>query len=423
MEKASYITSSEFLKSCISAFLCLEKRYEPQCECPFFAKRTVPQISHNVFVQKQPFNKTRLLPVILAFVLLQIISYLLGCGDAGTNNRGKTTENKMYVYSNQGNTFYLLDYKTFEVVEEIYLNVPDSVTCNAMTLSMNNDHLFFKALTPYPNASLGFAVYNIGENKLKNIFFTQFHNAEPAYFVSSQNPTTPGLIYVVLRDYGTFSMDLFGQRLVEQISTEHNFNLDKRIYHSPDGKWQVVHKKWSGDITGSFSELWFYSVSSGLHDVQFILNGGDKDSISIYAFKFSNDNKLYISYQLSNGRSRDIESYFGAYDLETKKLHRSSLKFSWSLSGYDVGYSANRKEIYTVGNDGQFYVISSETWSVLDTINIPVRGEQSPISIAPGENAAFVCYPSSNSIFVIDLNVRRVIKVIFLPHPYNIIIP
>ncbi len=37
----------------------------------------------------------------------------------------------------------------------------------------------------------------------------------------------------------------------ELISDEHDFVLDKRIYHSPDGKWTVVHKHWSGDIKGS----------------------------------------------------------------------------------------------------------------------------------------------------------------------------
>jgi YVTN family beta-propeller protein len=357
--------------------------------------------------------------VLFNLILISAISF--SCNSSPTESG--ITENKMYVYSNFGNTFYLLDYKTYEVIKEIQLSVPDTVKCNGMIISNDRNNLFFKAEGLYPNPPFGFAIYNIKKEKIENVFFTEFKSAEPAYFTSAQNKSEPGLIYIHFRDIGTYSIDMYDQKVKELISDEHYFILDKRIYNSPDGIWTVVHKHWSGNIRGSFSELEFYTANSGLHDLQFTLNKDDTDSISIYEFKFSKDNRLFITYQLSNGRSREVESYFGSYDLETKRLYRSPLKFPWSLSGYYLAYSANRNEVYAIGNNGIFFIIDPDTYYAKDNINLSTRGEQSPIVISPDDNFAFIAYTSSNSIYVIDLNSRKVIKTISVPEPYNMIIP
>ncbi|MFA3784180.1 YncE family protein [Melioribacteraceae bacterium 4301-Me] len=355
------------------------------------------------------------------FNLILISAITFGCNSSPTEPG--TTENKMYVYSNYGKTFYLLDYKTFEVVKEINLSIPDTITINGMILSTDRKHLFLKVEGQYPSPPFGFAVYNIEGENLENIFFTDFKDAEPAYFIAAQNKTEPGLIYVRFRDFGTYSIDLYEQKIQDFISGEHDFVLDERIYPAIGDEWDVIHKHWSGDIKGSFSELEFYLTNSGLHNLQFTLNKNNQDSISIYDFKLSKDNRLFITYQLSDGHSRNIESYFGIYNLETKQLYRSSLKFPWSLSGYFLGYSINRNEVYSIGSDGRFYIIDTNTYIIKDTINLGVSGEQSPIIISPDDNFAFVAYPSSNSIFVIDLNNRKVIKTISVKEPYNMIIP
>ena len=359
-------------------------------------------------------------------VLKTIISLLLlmtfGCNNSPIGP-GNTTEDKMYVYSNYGKTFYLVDYKTFEVVKGINLSVSDTISINGMILSTDKKNLSFKAEGQYPSPPFGFVVYNIEKQNIEDIFFTDFKNAEPAYFIAAQNKAEPGLIYVRFRDIGTYSIDLYKQKIKDFISDEHDFVLDERIYPAIGGNWDVIHKHWSGNIKGSFSELEFYLTSSGLHNLQFTLNRDDQDSISIYDFKLSKDNRLFITYQLSDGRSRNIESYLGVYNLETKQLLRSSLKFPWSLSGYYLAYSANRNEVYTIGSSGIFYIIDPDTYSLEDTINLSVVGEQSPIVVTPDDNFAFVAYPNSNSIYVIDLNERKVIKTISVNEPYNMIIP
>ena len=103
------------------------------------------------------------------FNLILITIIILGCNNSPTEP--DTTENKMYVYSNYGNTFYLVDYKTYEVIKEIQLSVPDTVKCNGMILSTDRNYLFFKAEGQYPSPPFGFAIYNIENKNLENVFF------------------------------------------------------------------------------------------------------------------------------------------------------------------------------------------------------------------------------------------------------------
>jgi len=342
------------------------------------------------------------------------MSIIFRCGNQATEP-GHTTENKMYVYSNSGNTFYLVDYKNYNVVKEMQLPTADTISYDGMQISTNRDYLIFGAQGKFPDPPTGFAIYNIEKYELENLFFTEL-NYGIGYFIAAENKTEPGLVYAHFRDYGTYSIDLFKQKIKEFISDEHGFDLSKRIYHSPDYKWTVVMK--------NYSELEFFSASSDLHDSQFTLNKNDADSISIYDFEFSEDNKLFITYQLSNGRSRDIESYFGSYDLDTKQLYRSSLKFPWSINPYYTAYSSIRNEVYTIGAYDNFYVIDTYTYEIKDTVTLTgkVTGP-SQIQLTPDENTAFVSCPNSNSIYVIDLNKKEITRTLSVPEPYNMIIP
>ena len=84
------------------------------------------------------------------FSIILIVNLILGCSDQVTEPR-EPAETKMYVYSNMGETFYRVDYKTFEVEEEIQLAVSDTVSCNGMIISTNRDYLFFGVKGPYPD--------------------------------------------------------------------------------------------------------------------------------------------------------------------------------------------------------------------------------------------------------------------------------
>ncbi len=161
------------------------------------------------------FNLYSKISFLSTLIILLLIASFSGCKDHITNN-GKTTENKMYVYSNSGNTFYLVDYKTYEVVKEIQLPMSDTVSYDGMQISTNRDYLLFGAQGQFPDPPSGFAVYNIDKDRLKNLFFTNL-NYGIGYFIAAENRAESGLIYVHWRDYGTYSIDVFEQKVKELI--------------------------------------------------------------------------------------------------------------------------------------------------------------------------------------------------------------
>ena len=179
--------------------------------------------------------------IIIHFIIFTFIVFMIfGCKNPISDSGNFTnTNNKMYVYSNSGNTFYLLDYKTFEVVNEIQIPISDTVSYYGMTISTNRDYLFFAAQGQFPDPPSGYAIYNIKTDKLEKVFFTQL-NYGIGYFIAAENKSEPGLVYVHFRDFGTYSIDLFEQKVKELISDEHGFDLSISIYNSPDGEWTVV---------------------------------------------------------------------------------------------------------------------------------------------------------------------------------------
>lgn len=135
--------------------------------------------------------------------------------------------------------------------------------------------------------------------------------------------------------------------------------------------------------------------------------------------------RLFVTYQLSDGRSRGIESYFGSYDLQTGELYTSDLRFPWTLNPYYTAYSPKRGEIYTIGAYQEFYIIDSEAYQVNEIITLEEKKTQnvSQILLSRDENVAFISSPADNLLQMLDLNTRNVVQTIELEQPYHMIIP
>lgn len=186
----------------------------------------------------------------------------------------------------------------------------------------------------------------------------------------------------------------------------------------------MVHKRFSG--AGGFHELQFYKTDTELSEPASILNEAGRDSIAIYDFEFSKTGeRLFVTYQLSDGRSRGIESYFGSYDLQTGELYTSDLRFPWTLNPYYTAYSPKRGEIYTIGAYQEFYIIDSEAYQVNEIITLEEKKTQnvSQILLSRDENVAFISSPADNLLQMLDLNTRNVVQTIELEQPYHMIIP
>jgi len=339
-----------------------------------------------------------------------------------------TTGNKMYVYQNSGKTLYLVDYQSYEIVREIHLNLPPQIlSCRGLILSTDHNYLIFNGNDGNNQApKLFFFSYDIQNERIHNSYDTEFIADGYPTFKAANIPSDPGLVYFNHRNKGLFSFDFINKKIVEQLSDEIENHIVKYFYHSSDHQWTVVHKKWlAGDNT--HSELYLYDTLSGLKDLKFTLNEEDQDSVYIYDVAFSKDNqKLYISYQLSDGRSRDIAAFFGSYDLETQKLYTAPFTLPWSLNPYYMAYSPWREEVYLVGAYDRFYIIDvkGNEYSIKDTIQLTGKvGGPSRTLVRPDEDVAFVSCNYTNLVYVIDLETKSISHQINIPMAYKMIIP
>ena len=122
---------------------------------------------------------------------------------------------------------------------------------------------------------------------------------------------------------------------------------------------------------------------------------------------------------------RYIANYFGSYNLETKKLYKSSLLFPWSLNPYYLAYSPKRNECYMVGAYDKFYIIGvdSSNYYLKGTITLTGKVEgPSRILVRPDENVAFVSCFDSNIVFAVDLESRQILKKISIDYPYLLLL-
>ena len=362
--------------------------------------------------------------LLLAFLVLIIL--LASCTEKESTEvetiiKEKDTPNKLYVYPNIGNSVFLVDYETFEVIKEIKIDIPDSLGLFGITLSTNRDYLIFSGMQlehPYEHFILS---YNISEDTIRS-FTTGLNTTGAPRLTPALDQSNIGHIYFYTHTHGLYLFDFLEQKVEECISPEHGQSLSKRIYNTPNRAYTAVLRK-SGNPR--YSQIEFYQQDSFLQNLLFIFNKNDEYDMSVYDVAFSeNDEFMYVSYQLSESRSRDIESYFGIYDLNKKQLFKSEMRLPWSLNPYYIEYSPKRNEAYLIGAYDQFYIINTESNTLIDSVTITGKVEgPSRILTDPDEDVAFVSCSRTDKIAVIDLDNRKVISNIQISRPYKMIIP
>ncbi len=327
------------------------------------------------------------------------------------------SNNQMVVYPNSGNTLYLVDYNTFEIVRKITVEIPDSIGIDRMCLSTNKDYFVFCASLNQPPFSNYIISYNIAGDSLHNIFPTGLDSVGAPRMTAAYLPDEPGLIYLYSHNVGLYSINFLTEK-VTMISDERNMGVE--FFHSPDNRWIIVWKYIPGGTQPGHTEIEFYNTISGLNNKHFVLNQNNQDVIQIDDLVVSEDNgETFVSIRLP--QMRGIANFFGSYDLKTKKLYISPLTFPWSLNPYYIAYSSKRKEVYMVGRQDKFYIIdvSRKDYKLKTVIDLTgkVPGP-SRILIRPDENVAFVSCADSDFVLAIDLDRRRILKKIYLEAPY-----
>ena len=354
---------------------------------------------------------------ILTMYLVTIM--IMSCEDSEMTSRD--TPNKLYAYPNSGNIVYLIDYKTFEVVGEIKLNIPESIGLFGITLSTNKDYLVFNGEQLQPPFSHFIVSYNIRYG-LEEIFATDFDSVSAPRISSALDQSNPGLVYLYSHYIGLYTIDFLKKQVMQCLFEYHGQGLDVFFYNTPNALYTALLKQYSNP---SYSAIEFYQQGFSLQNLLFVFNENDEYEMSIYDVDFSeNDEFMYVSYQLSERKSREIESYFAKFDLNNKELTKTDIRFPWSLNPYYIEFSQKRNEAYLVGAYDQFYIVNTENNTLVDSVTIIGKIEgPSRILTDPDEDVAFVSCWGNDKIFVIDLNRREIIENIQVSRPYEMIIP
>jgi hypothetical protein len=356
------------------------------------------------------------------FTLYLLTLTLTSCDDSEITlvNPEKYTPNKLYAYSNHGNIVHLIDYKTFEVVKEIQIDIASTRGLFGITVSSNKDYLVFSGMDLDPPFEHFITSYNINDGVV-HTFATGFDSVGAPRLAPAYDYTNPGLIFFYSHSIGFYLFNFLEMKVVQCISEEHDQSLGVHFYNTPSGTYTAVLKNYPSN----YSAIEFYQQGSSLQNLLFVFNDNDEYEMSIYDVDFSdNDEFMYLSYQLSEKRSREIESYFGIYDLINKQLFKSEFTLPWSLNPYYIEYIPKRKEAYLVGIYDQFYIVNTDSNALVDSVTITGKVDgPSRILTDPDEDVAFVSCSRNDKIVVIDLDSRQVIESIQISSPYKMIIP
>jgi len=360
---------------------------------------------------------------IFLLLIITLVTYKCENSQNQITEGQSSPENKMYVYNNTGNTFYVIDYLDFKVKKTINLPLPKEIDyCIFMTISSDRRYLILAGYGTDTPPSLYFVTYDIEKEKLYNYFYSGLQFDGPPRFESANIPSDPGLFYLYHRGSGLYSFDFLKQKQIRLISDDHDFSMEKFIYHSPFSNQTIIEK----DLYGQgYSELYLFDTDSYLSEVNAILNFQDQDSIALSDLSFSKDkNIVYTSFKKSKGTSREIACYFGYYDLEKKEFNLAPFELPWSLTPYYMTYSQKNQQVYLMGGSSRFYIINVQNFTIEQTLTIPNKaGGPSRIVLSPDENFAFVSCSNSDFVAVIDLEKPGYLTKIDVPHPYRMIIP
>jgi len=368
------------------------------------------------------FNKLRKFQILKLFrIQLGIVLLLVNYTCDKSSGPNQTQDDLMAVYPNRGNVITIVDYSTLDFVKQIIVSLPESFYIDRMCLSSDRDYFVFIASLEKPPFSSYIVNYDVNNNAIQNIFPIGLDSVGAPRLTAAYIPEEPSLIYLYSHNVGLYSID-FITRQIDLISNECDQSLGKLFYFSSDKKSLAILEQHGSEP--AYSKIVFYNTLSRLQNFQFILNQNNLDSIQIDDLAFSDEGeKIFISIRVP--QMRDVANYFGSYDLERRKLYKSSLIFPWSLNPYYLAYSPKRKECYLVGAQDKFYIIGTDSadYYLKAVVNLTGKNPSpSRILVRPDENVAFVSCVYSNFVIAIDLENRKIIKTIPIEAPYLMVL-
>jgi hypothetical protein len=331
----------------------------------------------------------------------------------------------LVVYENKGNDFYLIDPYLFTINKEVNLDISEDFFPTSMCVSTNNDYLLFTGrYEDDPKRNYYIVKYDISADSAAGIFSLGLKELGYPKICAAHLDDEPGLIYLYSNNGGTYKIDFLKEKC-SVISFAQN--LPKDFYYPPETDWMVRNNYYPNTIYSfSYTELEFFSIESHLRNCEFILNKHDIDSVVIKDMKYSSkDEKLYVSYLLSQKKAIRGSAFFGAYDMLTLEFDTSHVVLPWSTNPYYLAYNSGRDECYMIGETNQFYIIGldSTEYYLKDVIELTDKTTgPSRIAVRSDCNIAFVSCIRDNRVYVVDLETKQVYTTISIETPYQLVL-
>lgn len=330
----------------------------------------------------------------------------------------------LLVHSSWENIAYLINYDNFEIIRTINLNVRESLHFFDVCPSTNNDYLIFAGvLASAPSLPAYFLNYNIERDSIESYYPLGIRETAVPRICAAYNSTEQDLIYYYTHKNGTYAVNFHTQKS-RRVSSEKDF---PRKFYVPQNKNWIVLNDYTvrSDYSNDYSELKFYSPNSILSEHEFTLNLNDEDGINFKDMTYSEaDNKLYISYLISQQGAIRESAFFGSYNLITQELDTSKVKLDWSSTPYQIAYNSDREECYMIGESNILYVIGldSARYYLKNTVVISDKSiGESNVFVTPDNNYGLISSFWDNKIFVVDLNEMEVIKSVSVLMPSKMI--
>jgi hypothetical protein len=352
----------------------------------------------------------------LVFLTILSVLILSNCNFPPSNNNSY-----IYAYPNISNIFTVINAKTNQVDKEVTMDLPKGVLLFGWCMSSDDEHLIFAGFdTSYTEYPICIIDYGICNDTIESIYNTGIQCLAVPRIGTAILDGCDSKVYLSTYANGLYIIDFKSQK-TQLLSSE--INVEKSFYTFNDLPMTIIKKYITTAFMGaSYTELEFYYNDSTLSQPEFVLNQDDVDSIDVTDIGYSQEkNKIFITYLISNGRSRDISVQFGSYDLETLELTKSNFTLPWSSNSYSITNSDLRNECYVVGQNDTVYVIdvTNDTYSIKDKIYLENKtiGPTKSILVTDDNFAYFGC-SRDNRIYVCDLNNREIINQLFVERPY-----
>ncbi len=356
------------------------------------------------------------------FILILLVGILFPSCERVYPSSDYEEHDLLVVYKNKGNDLFLVDPYVFTIEEEVSLDISGDFFPTSMCVSTNNDYLVFTGrYEDDPKREYYIVKYDISADSVAGIFSLSLKNLGYPKICAAHLNDEPGLIYLYSHSCGTYKIDFLKEKF-GVISLAQN--LPKDFYYPPGSNWIVRNNYYPNTIySSSYTELEFFDIESRLRSREFILNKHDIDTIDVNDMEYSNkDEKLYVSYLLSQQKAIRESAFFGSYDMITQEFDTSNVVLPWSTNPYYLAYNQERDECYMIGETDHFYVIGldSTEYYIKNVIELTDKTTgPSRIAVRSDGKIAFVSCIRDNKVYVVDLETKQVLTTISIESPYQ----